>query len=68
MGAFKEATKAPAMIIPMPKILLKTFLTLVGKKAIYEKLSLELVVDNSRFNQDFEWTPPVIIKSKPLKN
>lgn len=57
MRAFKEATKAPAMIIPMPKFLLKILLTLVGKKSIYEKLSLEIVVDNSKFNQDFDWTP-----------
>lgn len=57
MRAFKEAMKAPAVILPMPKFLLKALLTLVGKKSIYEKLSLELIVDNHRFNQDFEWTP-----------
>lgn len=32
MRAFKEAMKAPAVILPMPKFLLKALLTLVGKK------------------------------------
>lgn len=57
MRSFKAVTKAPAIIIPMPKFLLKAFFTLLGKKSIYEKLNLELVVDNSKFDQDFNWTP-----------
>lgn len=68
MRAFKEATKAPAIIIPLPKFLLKTLLTLVGKKSIYEKLSLELVVDNQKFNKDFEWKPVCKNQVEAFKN
>lgn len=57
MKAFKKVTGAKAVIVPLPKFLLKTLLTLVGKKSIYDKLALELVVDNEKFNRDFNWKP-----------
>lgn len=57
MKDFKHATKSSAIIIPFPPFLLRFLLSMIGKASIFDKLAIELTVDNVEFRKDFNWAP-----------
>lgn len=54
---FKKAINAKAIIIPFPPFLLRLILTILGKKMLFQKLALELTVENEEFLKVYQWKP-----------
>lgn len=56
--AVAKHMKKPARLIPVPQGLLKFMLTLIGKKAVAQRLCLPLQVNISHTKSLLNWTPP----------
>ncbi|RQW61707.1 UDP-glucose 4-epimerase family protein [Vibrio viridaestus] len=60
-GLFRAVAKhmnRPTRLIPVPQELLKLMLTLIGKKAVAQRLCLPLQVNISHTKSLLNWTPP----------
>lgn len=51
----------PARLLPIPQGILETSLTLLGKRAIAQRLCGSLQVDISKTRDLLGWTPPVSV-------
>lgn len=47
------------LIFPFPISVLKTAAACVGKKDMVDRLTESMLIDNSKFITEFQWTPPV---------
>lgn len=56
-----KALGKPARLLPLPQSWLETALTLVGKRAIAQRLCGNLQVDISKTTQLLGWTPPISV-------
>ena len=48
--------------IPIPKAIIKVFLTVIGKSEIYDRLCGSLQVDITKANELLEWSPPYSVE------
>lgn len=67
MKDFKKASHAKAILMPFPMSLLGLILTALGKKSLYQKLALELIVDSEKFKRDYQWKPLVDSQTKAFE-
>lgn len=56
-----EALGKPARLLPVPSWMLKAGATILGKKALSQRLCGSLQVDISRTRELLNWTPPVSV-------
>jgi len=56
-----KAIGKPARLLPIPQMLLETGLTLLGKRAIAQRLCGSLQLDISKTRDLLGWTPPVSV-------
>ena len=56
-----SALNNPARLLPVPQQLLETTLTIVGKRAIAQRLCGNLQVDISKTRELLDWDPPVTV-------
>ena len=56
----KKQTKAKAILFPLPVRWIKIILTILGKKELFNKLSIEFQVDYVDLENRFQWRPVVM--------
>lgn len=57
-----EASNKSAMLFPVPKVLLKIILIMLGKKAMFVQLCESLQIDNTKSQSLLSWSPVITIE------
>lgn len=60
ISRLKSNTKAMALIIPIPRRLLKFCFSMIGRANIYKKLSLEFTIDYKTTKSKYNWINPIV--------
>ena len=50
--------KIGALLFYIPSRLLRLFFSMIGKKDIFNKLSVTLIMNTERLENEFKWSPP----------
>ncbi|WMW79257.1 SDR family oxidoreductase [Undibacterium cyanobacteriorum] len=62
LRAAAKAQNKPARLLPVPAVFLYVGATLLGKRAIADRLCGSLQVDISKAKRDLQWTPPYSVE------
>lgn len=68
VSSLRTAQNRRPMLLPIPLWIMEKSARLAGKGALTDSLFGSLIVDSSRFNREFRWSPPVTTRETIVRS